>query len=43
MLTALTLRSRRRIPEVHRCKKWDTQCHCCKFRKARFVLAIPKR
>ncbi|AXO70964.1 hypothetical protein CS912_19370 [Klebsiella variicola] len=37
MLTPLTLRARSRIPDAHRCKKWDTSCHHCKFRKARFA------
>ncbi|NDO83432.1 hypothetical protein CJP72_22530 [Citrobacter sp. NCU1] len=37
MLSTLTLFHERRIPVVHRCKKWDTKCHRCIFRKARFV------
>ncbi|OZQ94552.1 hypothetical protein CH245_07260 [Salmonella enterica subsp. enterica serovar Dublin] len=37
MLSTLTSVAERRIPVIHRCKKWDTKCHRCKFRKARFV------
>lgn len=42
MLTPLTLRAWSRIPDAHRCKKWDTSCHHCKFRKARFAWAIQR-
>ncbi|ASG89011.1 hypothetical protein LFZ47_16375 [Salmonella enterica subsp. salamae serovar 55:k:z39 str. 1315K] len=37
MLSPLTSIAERRIPVIHRCKKWDVKCHRCKFRKARFV------
>ncbi|THE37761.1 hypothetical protein DJ535_12495 [Citrobacter murliniae] len=37
MLSRLTSTRRTRIPVINRCNKWDTKCHRCKFRKARFV------